>query len=465
MTEEENKSGIMKWVIAIVVFILLVVLAVLGIMFFAKDSSVAKKIGDALPFGTLSPETPRTGFDGKEGGGENAGGDGVFTGTTGQPEPLFRQLTEKEIAGATAILRDGKTYVRYMLRENGRVHEIDTTTWSDTELTNTDVHRVYEAYFGNNGNTVVLRYLKLDQLTRQDVIKTFLADLVLPEQGAGATPGKLVGKDLLDNISSVSISPDGTLLFFLYPIADGVSGKQIRLADGDDPREIFRNSFSEWIPQVLNNGTIILTTKASAKIPGYSYLYQPKTRALTRLVREKNGLTALGDSDGSRILFNENIGTNVTLGLYSQKGHYTEGGYTTYETGIPLTTRPEKCAWGIANRALFFCGSFQSGTRNQIPDDWYQGLLHLKDTFWMVNADTEEIKHLADPQMEIKRDFDVFMPFLGSSDNQFFFTDKNTGFLWVLRVVRPEGMIGDGSATLPPPTPEEASDASGSTTN
>lgn len=464
MPEEEKKSGIIKWVVAITIFVLIIVFGVLGIMFFAKDSSVAKRIGGALPFGELSPETPRAGFGGEGSGGENTGG-GIFTGAVGQPEPLFRQLTTEQIAGATAIIRGEKTYVRYMLRENGHIHEIDTTTWADTELTNTSIPRVYEAYFGNNGNTVVLRYLKLDQLTRQDVIKTFLADLVLPEQGLGATPGKLVGKDLLDNISSVSISPNGALLFFLLPIADGVSGSIVDLASGGDPREVLRNSFSEWIPQILNNGTIILTTKASAKIPGYSYLYQPTTKALTRLVREKNGLTALGDSDGSRILFNENIGTNVTLGLYNQKGYSSEEGYTIHEAGIPLTALPEKCAWGVHNRALFFCGSFQSGTRNQIPDDWYQGFLHLKDTFWAINADTAEIRLLADPQTEIKKDFDVFMPFLGNNDNLFFFTDKNSGFLWVMRIVRPESLVGEESIVPPPPTPEEASDASGSTTN
>ncbi len=463
MPEEENKNGISKWVIAIVVIVLLLILGVVLLMTLGKDTGVAKSIGNVFPFGELAPETPRTQFNGTSSGDGGGGGNPVRDSNT-LPEPLFRQLTESQIAGATTLVRDGKTYVRYVLRENGHVYEIDTTTWVVVELTNTIVPGVYEAFFGNNGNTVVLRYIKLDQLTRQDVIKTFLADLVLPEAGAGGI-GKLTGKELLDNISSVSISPDGTLFFFLLPIADGVSGSMMHLTSGEDPREVLRNTFSEWLPQVLNDKTVVLTTKASSNVPGFAYLYNPTTKALTRIVREKNGLTTLANGDGTQVLYSENIGNNATLGIYSSKGLPSDEGAIIHESPVPLATLPEKCAWGRTKTALLYCGSFESMTSSKIPDEWYQGVLKLKDIFyWTVNSTTLEIALIAESQKEVKKDFDVFMPFVGGDDTMFFFTDKNTGFLWVMRII-PKLNTGVEETLAPPPPPEEASDAGGAPAN
>jgi hypothetical protein len=459
---EESQHGKMKWVIIAIGAITLIVLSLWLVARFAPESSVGKQIGEALPFGALGAESPRSGFAGNTDNEDTGFFGGVFNETTGD-EPLFRQLTEREIAGATTYTRDGKTYVRYVLRENGFIYDIDTTTWETTEISNTFLPRVYEAVFGANGNAVVLRYLKLDPLTRRDVIKSFLADITPPETG-GDGVGKLRGRDLLDNISAVSISPDGALLFFLLPIDGGVSGSVVYLTSDDEPREVLRNSFSEWLPQILNNGKIVLTTKPSAQIPGFSYLYDPSTQTLTRLVREKNGLTTLGNGAGDRILFNNNIGGNVTLNLYASAGFSSEEGFKIYETSIPVTTLPEKCAWGVEHPKMFYCGTFQESSKN-IPDDWYQGSLFLKDTMWMVDAETAEITLLADPEKEVQRYFDVFQPFMGNGDRHFYFVDKQTGFLWVMRIDRPEGSTPALPTEVVPPPPEESADAAGSMIN
>ncbi len=459
---EESQSGRMKWIIIGGGVLLLLVLALFLVARFAPNTSVGKQIGEALPFGALSPETPRTGFSANSDP-ENPGFLGGLFGEDESEEPVFRQLTEREVAGATAIVRDGKTFVRYVLRENGFIYDIDTTTWQTTEVSNTFLPRVYEAMFGADGNAVVMRYLKLDPLTRRDVIKSFLADITPPAEG-GDGIGKLRGRDLLDNISAVSISPDGALLFFLLPIEGGVSGSVVYLESDEEPREILRNSFSEWLPQILNNGNVVLTTKPSAQIPGFSYLYNPQSQTMTRLVREKNGLTTLGNGAGDRILFSHNIGGNMTLNLYNSAGFSSEEGYKIYETAIPVTTLPEKCAWGVTHVHMFYCGTFQEFSR-QIPDEWYQGALFLRDTMWMIDSHTAEITLLADPEKEAQRPFDVTMPFMGNGDRHFFFVDKHTGYLWVMRIDRPEGENTEAPVISVPPPIEEAADTAGSMIN
>lgn len=461
MQEEDKKSGVIKWVVVGVVILLLLALAVFLLLRFAKDSPLAVTIGGVLPFGELAPEIPGGNSSGTT---DNTNTDPDTTFAPDAREPLFRQLTEEQIAGATTVLRDGKTFVRYVLRKNGNIFEVDTTTWTTRQLTITTIPQIHEAYFANSGNSVVLRYLKQDRATAGDAIKTYLGDIILPFDMASTSDavGEIRGKYLQDNISAVSISADGTKLLYFIPNTDGVVGFVQNLNSLLDPKEVLRSSFGEWLPQLFNDGTILLATKPSANIPGFSYLYNPVDKSMTRIVREKNGLTVLGENTKKNVLFGENLNGNSVIGIYNQKGFVLDEGLVNHESPIPLTTLPEKCVWGQKSIQLY-CGAFSKKDKVSVPDDWYQGFVSFEDLFWMVGADNQEIKLLGDPQKEVSRSFDTYMPFIDTEDKFLFFTDKNTDFLWSMRIVQPT--TDEGESSLPPPTPEEAGDAAGSQTN
>ncbi len=458
MQEEETKSSAKKWLIIAAVLVVIIIASLFLVLRFAKDSPVAMSIGKVLPFGQLEDETPRGGDIGDIS--NIPQGDPIRPSTqNGQTEPLFRQLTNREIAGATTILRDGKTFIRYVLRENGHVFEINTETWATSELTNTMIPHVHEAFFGNNGDAVVFRYLKQDRYTGRDEIKTYVGVMSSPSAENGALR-EIRGEYLPINISAISVSPDGSTLFYLIPTDEGSLGFIKKFDSPLAPKEILRSSFEEWAPQLFDNGLVLLSTKPSANIQGFAYLYNPEDKSMTRLVREKNGLTTLGNKPNDVVLFGENIGGNATVGLYSKEGFVFDEGIRIHEASIPLTTIPEKCAWGKSVGQLY-CASFSIDIRAQIPDDWYQGVISFADTFWMVYPQTQEIKMLADPKKEVNANFDVINPFLDADETKLFFTDKNTGFLWSMRIERPvdETLV---PVDLPPPPPEEAGDAAGS---
>jgi hypothetical protein len=270
--------------------------------------------------------------------------------------------------------------------------------------------------------------------------------------------GSLRGDFLPNDISAVSVSPNGTQLFYLLPVPDGVSGTIVTLSTMS-PKEVLRNSFSEWLPQLLDDGTVVLTTKPSSKVPGFSYLYKPADRTLTRLIREKNALTTLAERNGSRILYSENIVGNTTLAYYDKKGVSSEEGVVTHEAPIPLATLPEKCVWS-KNRIHLYCGAFTSTPRAAIPDDWYQGVLSFADSFWLIDTNKTEITFLADPKKAIDKEFDVYMPFVGNNEHYFFFVNKKDNTLWEMRLVNT--VAQDVAGTMPELTPDELKDALGS---
>ena len=459
---DDQQSSKKIWIIIAVALILIAVS--FGAYFFLSKGSGAsagvKSFGSL--FGQTGNDVPRTQTEIKPGNSINQND----VNNTASGESLFNQLTTVQVAGATAITKNGKSFVRYVERDNGFVYDVDPVTREATQLTNTTVPKIYEAYWVNSGASVVLRYLSYNQIARRDIIKTYLANIVLPIGDASSTDilGSLKGDFLPDDIAAVSVSQDGKHLFYLLPVADGISGTLLDVRT-KVAKEVFRNSFSEWLPQLLNSGNIILTTKPSADVPGYAYLYNPLDRSLSRIVREKQGLTTLATANGSRILYSENVSRNTTLSLYDKIGFTQDEGEITHTAPIQLATLPEKCAWAH-NHTRVYCGAFSSSPQAMIPDDWYQGTLAFHDTFWTINTDSTELTFLADPQIEVSKSFDVFAPFIDNNEDHFFFVDKNDSTLWSMRLIKDKFMTPEETAltgsTTSELSPEEMKDAKGS---
>jgi hypothetical protein len=456
----DNQKKSLRFVWVLLGIVLFIALLILGLFYFArKNPAAAARITQALPFGRLGPALTRTLTGGIT-------GETILTGATTTPnsipdEPLLHQLTTEPIAGYTTVSYDGKSYVRYVLRANGHIHDIDPVTGIDRELTNTTIPRVHEAFFGQNGNIVVLRYIRDGALSADNVIVTLLGSVVLPADPAGIGSIKNSAEKLPDNISAVSISPDGTKLFYLIPVLDGVSGTIVSLGDGPFPKEVFRNAFHEWLPQLLANGKILLTTKPSAQIPGYSYMYDPGNKTLARILREKKGLTTLGNGVGSQVLFGENLDGNIHVELYDEHGYVRDEGERSNTVPLPIATLPEKCAWSTHHHTIL-CGTFMAPEGAQIPDAWYQGQMNFSDSIWSVDTETTEIALIATPRTLVQKDIDVTVPLVDNTDTHFFFINKRDGTLWATRLMLQEASVVDESGTSTPLTPFEEKDAAGS---
>ncbi|MDO8520788.1 MAG: hypothetical protein Q7S52_01605 [bacterium] len=428
MNPDEQQSS-KKWLwIGLGVFFLLLLAGGL-LWYFFGGTKPGGGAGELFPFGAPSEggdvrtdtDADRHEIGGEEGGGfEDVGA-----------ERLFRQLANVPVAGAYALERSGEQYIRYIEKETGHAYEIALEAGEARQLTNTTIPRIAIADWADNGNAVVLRYLEEDPLSGREVIKTYLGRLALSSASGTDMTGSLTMEFLPDNIIALSVAQDGKDFFYLIKKGSEVVGSIVNL-NTRTTKEVFRNSFSEWTPQLLNDDTIILTTKPSGAVPGYSYLYDPKTKALKRLVREKDALTMLGTPSGSRALYGENVAGNAALNAYNPKGFAGDEGFVFYEKTLPITTLPEKCAW-LEDGIQALCGAFISTPRG-VPDLWYKGALFFSDTFWSLNTDTDEISYLADPKEETGQEFDVTNPILSRDEQYFIFTNKRDSTLWAMRI-------------------------------
>lgn len=355
----------------------------------------------------------------------------------GKSLPRFFQIHKTPIAGAVSFSRKDrgatttpKTIVRYLESGVGHIFETDMDTLTETRISNTTRLKIHEAFFGNNGKSVVIRYLddKDEQTIRSFLIK--LSDITRAE----AVPSEelLIQKDdeieglfLPKNISSLAISDDTKKIFYIVDNGDSSTGTIYDILSGKSS-VIFSSEFTEWLTQWPNKNTIELTTKPSGGVAGVSYSLNTNTKELTREVGGINGLTTLTSPNGENILYSESIKNGFTLNIYNKK----DGTFRK----LPLATLPEKCVWSKLNEDIVYCAVPTSIQKGLYPDDWYQGSVSFNDELWLIDIVSDETTLMASPQTSLREEVDMTTPFVDNTEQTFFFTNKKDGSLWGVRL-------------------------------
>ena len=99
--------------------------------------------------------------------------------------------------------------LRYVDKATGNIYQTFADKIDERKFSSSVIPRVYEAFFGNEGESVIMRYLKTDNRT----IETFVG--ALPKEFLGSDSvgtNEIKGSFLPENISDISVSPDNPCL-------------------------------------------------------------------------------------------------------------------------------------------------------------------------------------------------------------------------------------------------------------
>jgi hypothetical protein len=328
--------------------------------------------------------------------------------------PSDQAHSAKTFGPAVVSLSTSPT-VRFVERGTGYIYDIDATGQNENKVSGTTIIRANKALFADNGNTVIIQYVKNDNST----LVSYLGHLVAPS--AGNSTGDIKGDFLPDNLYDVGVSPDGKNIFYLLPIDNGLAGISAK-TDNTSKKELFSSAFTEWLLDVSKNG-VTVTTKPASDYPGYSYKILVGG-AFQRILGGINGLTTKMSPDGSTLLYS--IGEVKGLHLHSYQIKSES------DTDIGLTTLPEKCVWSKDSTTVY-CGSPDTITYNAYPDDWYQGIFHFNDSIWKINIKTGVITKLSTGE---SNNLDAINLMLDSSEKFLLFTNKTDGSLWSLDLTK-----------------------------
>jgi hypothetical protein len=309
--------------------------------------------------------------------------------------------------------------LRYVARTNGNIYETFADSINELQFSTTVVPKVHESFFGNNGNSVLMRYLNTDGAT----IDTFAGTLPTELLGGDTTSNTQVkGSFLPENITDMSVSSDGSKIFYLLNVntGDSVVGITSGLL-GDKKVQIFDSPFTEWLSQWPSAKMITLTTKPSSLVPGYMYMINPDTKNLTRVLGGINGLTTLTSPDGKSVLY---AGGNLSLDIYNIS--------TGNVTPVSVRTMPEKCVWGSASTTVY-CAVPKAIGNATYPDDWYKGEVSFSDDFWKIDAASGTGTMIFDPTtIRGGQSIDGIKLALDTGEKYLFFVNKKDSYLWEL---------------------------------
>jgi peptidoglycan hydrolase-like protein with peptidoglycan-binding domain len=324
-----------------------------------------------------------------------------------------------EISKPTPPATEFMPALRYVDRATGNIYQTFADKIEERKFSTTVIPKVYEALFGNKGESVIMRYLKENGRT----IITF----------AGNLPKELLGGDTIENneikgvflpegIKDISLSPDSSSIFYLFNVGDNMVGTTLNLSNNKKV-QIFDSPFTEWLSLWPNNKMITFTTKPSSGVPGYMYAMDPNNKYLNKILGGVNGLTTLTSPSGKLILYGNN---NLSLNIY----------HTDTKTSdlLGIKTLPEKCVWDKMSDFIY-CGVPQSADTGGYPDIWYQGEISFSDQFWKIDVETGNTTIIADPITIVGgEEIDSIKFAIDEGENYLFFVNKKDSFLWELKL-------------------------------
>lgn len=405
--------------IFIVITVLVIVIAGLfgGAYFISRDTGVptGDTLQDFLPFGTEPGDIP--------GVSQTRGVAPAPRVASSVPPPqeeiaklALRKLSTSPVAGATLDLNDASR-VLYVERATGNVFAVVPQTGVVSRITNTTIPGVQEVVWGKG--KLVLRYLD-----ENNVVKSFSASLPA-STSTSAQAQELRGGFLPDDIDSIVSSPDKTKIFSLRYFGTSILGTVANF-DGSGQKQIFDSPHTEWIPEWHDGGSITMTTKASAFVPGFAFLLDTARGTVQKILGGNGGFTTKTSPGGEYVLWSEDEKNSYQTLLFKRKSKIS--------ALFPLRTLPEKCMWSSNNSSRVFCAAPVTIPQGDYPDDWYQGVISFSDNLWEVNVENGAVSLLSRLEEQAGEEVDAINPFLNKDESYLFFTNKKDESLWGLRL-------------------------------
>ena len=343
--------------------------------------------------------------------------------TTPQQTPAQRlwQVDGAPVAGEAfasgGTAHASSTTLLYMERGNGYVFSADASTQQTRRLTNTLLPNTYQALFVPPENAVLIR-----SLSAQGVITTTYANFSATTSDPSSVLTALTSEPLPNNIRRIAVDPSGSSLFTLSldPTTGAAIGETVSLPKLAQ-KQAFISPFASWEVAFSPQGITLTETPADG-LAGYAYLLK-NTGALSPLFGPLPGLSVLPNPSQKAFLYSTS--DNGTLSLYAQVG-------TGAPKALSIHTVVDKCVWAPGASLTAYCAVPNSTSSTHFLDDWYQGIVHTVDTWWIIDASAGTAQELYAPTQAL----DAERPTTDPSGNYIAFINGGDQSLWLLKIVQ-----------------------------
>ena len=363
------------------------------------------------------------------------GGTGSGPSTDAGPRrgvPKLRQLSDVPTSGMVAFdkseggggFRTKSAIFRWIERATGHIYEARSTNPTKTRISNTTIPGIQEAFFSDDGKSVVARYLRADNETIETLVGQVQPVTGTTNNGYVFNETKLVTRFLAPNIAAAGDAPRDGYFYTLTDLDGGSVVSLVPYGTSSVATTIFESPLSQWAVTWVGD-SLALRTKADATHIGFLFSAAPGTDGTEKIIDGRIGLTALVNPKGTRALFSETVGNDLHL--------WEKNLETGDERLFKLRALPEKCAWSPVEETVVYCGAPDFYVRGEYPTNWYQGRFSFDDNIWRIDVDKEKYKVLHDTRVSDET-FDVWKPSMSPGGDFLLFLNKRDLTLWSLDV-------------------------------
>lgn len=337
-------------------------------------------------------------------------------------------ISKKPIAGYVAFTDIGasSTIIRFAERETGHIYEYLPIPRELSRISNTTIPGIQEAIWAHSGEYVALRYFD----GKKNTVKTFIANIVLGQSSTSTLDGKYLDND----IASIAVAPPERTAGERFVIVEkNIPDAVVDTLEfsGVKRSRLLTLPVPEWQVSWPASGRLLFTTSPSGGALGFTYLYDVARGSagntkLERILGPYAGLTAIGNSNGTLILFSYVQNRGIATKVFNTR--------TKSQTSLGIATLAEKCAFSALHPTIAYCAAPFFLPPALYPDAWYQGISHFSDMIWKIDTTTGTVAVVVYPEREVGESIDAVELSVDPDDSFLYFKDKTSGLLWQLKL-------------------------------
>jgi len=343
-------------------------------------------------------------------------------------QKIFK-ISDGPVAGATLIqdLRPTTTLARFVMQESGHILDlaIDSPGSVARAVSNTTIpgiaHVAWETQTVDGRQAaagVALQYL--DSSTIKTVLLTF------PVASTSSSTSSPVRVQFLPNDAmSIAASPDGKSIAYLLKTASGSDG-YVAGASGINPKKLFSLPLSQVVLTWPSAGTLLITSKAAAGVPGIALSIQVASGAVSPLLYSP-GLTASADFGFEKLVYQSTTQDSRITYAHDTKSNL--------DRPLSFSPAPERCAWSRTYASVMYCAVALTSIAPDYLDLWHQGAASMADSLVAYNLLTGNTIIITTPggtDGGISSDVDGLA--VSADDKYLLFVKKGDRSLWGVRL-------------------------------
>jgi hypothetical protein len=325
------------------------------------------------------------------------------------------QGTSTNVIEVKRTVRATSTILLFIDKTTGYIYRYSFETGKTSQISNTLIPGVSDAYFFNNGERVIIRYPEKEKNTVSGIIAT------LPNVTENGEALPLVDAQYLtQEVMSVAVNKKGDLAAYVVATTNGsslylISGKTV-------PRLVTSSPFREFTVSFGGN-SLYLTSKPSAYVEGSTFLIRPSGNTQGGVFEVvTDGKTGLITNPGEIVHLNSMWGKNGLVTFLSNNGQTKT---------LSIQTIASKCVWGTNNFLVCAVPRLILRGKEGLPDDWFQGRTTFEDD--LVTVDPLSGEHFS--LYSFKNEdgiFDIESLSIDDENGVVSFVEKEEETLWLL---------------------------------